>query len=264
MLRLAKSNGIHRKADDLPSAPSEQERWTSFFKKLTPLNFTQINHIRIFGSQAWLSTFESESTLDKYFGKDWFSARYVTITLRDAEWGFWKDKAYLNTRWLQAILNCPNIRDVHRIRLELERIDTNVEDLETAAATFSSIHGKYFQRIDEINSDQWSKQVPNNKLSKLAAAEKKLPPDVYLTRTITWQATKPHEGRRLHPRGFMLRDGELEDFLSTRQKFHKTRGRKRGGRRSLPSMYTPRPLKASVIQVQKSVASFLLRTWRPC
>ena len=220
--------------------PSEPDRYVEFFKSLTPLNFAQLNHVHIFASQAWVSTFCSRAVLDQYFDRALFTARKLTFTIRDGEWGAWKSASAngIDTEWLREILGSGNLRDLQEFRLELELNDAVQEKLDAVAGVFAGLQGKFFKRSGEIISGQWTKCSPQSALPTSTGADmEKSAQTVYSTRTISWKCTKPRMGMLKHPRGFLIQDGELQNFRSIRQKFLQTRARKRGGRRSLPSMY---------------------------
>lgn len=121
---------------------SETQYYQSFFKGLTPLNRTEINHVRIFASESFLS----ELDLEAYFSKAWFSAKILTITIRSGNCA--KIASGANTDWLEEMLSSRLLAGVHVLRLELQLADN--QKPEELVNVFAQCTGYYFkqERID--------------------------------------------------------------------------------------------------------------------
>lgn len=218
--------------------PSEVDRYQGFFKRLTPLNLTQLNHIQIFASCAWLPPNHDGLNIGSYFNKDWFAAKKLTITIRHSEWEVWDkmDPEKIDIQWIKALLNHKSLK-LRTLCLELEMNIEKAERLDSIAARYSALDGKAFVRHGDVEKGHWTKstviaslQDDMGLLNELQAVAS------FLTRIVTWKSTSTAEGRHQYPRGFVIKDGGLQDFQSARQRF-KTRARKRGGRRSMAVWY---------------------------
>lgn len=243
--------------DETKRVPSEINRYQSFFQRMTPLNRLQLNRIHIFASQPWLQNFGLDPTT--LFQVDWFNANHVTITIRDSEWGAWKDmgESDVDRSWLETLLRSPNLRDIQTLHLEFEMNVNEEEKLEAIISRFSNLRGRYFKRRGDVVNGQWERlSFSSPKQDNLGGGSTCR--TFYTTRVITWVSTRSHEGLHKHPRGYWICDGELEDFRSERQKFM-AETRKRGGRRSKSVWYRnhwqPRYLSEKEIEKQDEAAA---------
>ena len=184
---------------------SETEHLQRFFKSLTPLNRTDINHVQIFASEAWLSAL----SLADHFSKLWFAARVLIITIRETDWSR-AGSGGVETAWLEMLLTSPLASDLQELRVELEMKQVDGQKLYAVAVAFAAVACGNFTCNNTID---------------IKGRE-----DV-MSMTITWKANRLAPAVRKHARGYTIREGAVEPFLGV-----PLRGKpqKRGGRRSQP------------------------------
>jgi len=170
LLESAKAFKATRCGEESPElqTPSEDERFQRSLQRLTPLNTTCIKHVHIFASQPWLLPLVSETKsfdhglaqiLNERFGKDWFAARKVTITLRDSDWGSWKEQKSkrINLEWLETLLSCPQLQAVQAFSLELEMKTADRHLLQAIAKRVGKRKSSHFTLSDERQETTWSR-----------------------------------------------------------------------------------------------------------
>ena len=182
---------------------SETEHLQRFFKSLTPLNRTDIDHIQIFASEAWLGAL----SLADHFSKLWFAARVLRITIRESDWSRTGSDG-VDTSWLEMLLASPLVSDLQELRLELEMKQGDSQKLYAVAVAFSSVACDNFTCNSNID-------IKNRE-------------DV-MSMTITWKANRLAPAVRKHARGYAIRGGAVEPFVGVPLQ---GKPQKRGGRRS--------------------------------
>jgi hypothetical protein len=182
---------------------SETEHLKRFFKKLTALNRTDIKHVQIFASEAWLGAL----SLPDHFSKLWFAARVLTITIRKSDWSR-AGSGGVDTAWLEMMLARSLVSDIQELRLELEMKQDDGQKLYAVAVAFSSVASDNFTCNNTIDIKDLE--------------------DV-TSMTITWKANRLAPAVRKHARGYTIRDGAVEPVVGATLR---GKPQKRGGRRS--------------------------------
>lgn len=182
---------------------SETEHLQRFFKRLTPLNCTDVNRVQIFASEAWLGAL----SLTDHFSRLWFPARVLTITIRETDWSC-AGTGGVDVSWLETLLASPPIGDIQELRLELEMRQYDKQKLFAIAIAFAFVPPGNFTCSDAIEEGGW---------------------DDIVSATITWKANRLVPAVRKHARGYSIRDGVVEPFVGIPLR---SKPQKRGGRRS--------------------------------
>ena len=139
--------------------------------------------------------------------------------------------------WLKLLLDTSQLQGVQKLRLELERESFDEKRLTSIANELASLSSRHFERPSEPVLQAWSKPITVDGIAEQAQQDVRSQTSTsFSCVTMIWTSRWLFKGRRKHSEDYFTLNGELEDFVSQRQK-SKARVRKRGGRRSLPATY---------------------------
>ncbi|WPH01195.1 Hypothetical protein R9X50_00403100 [Acrodontium crateriforme] len=108
----------------------DDDRLRDFLTSLTYGNRQNLEHIRVFPQMFWLER-EFIGKVDHFLGRFGAAPRVLTLTLRYTDWWNWESNQdlYIDTKWVQALLDSPTLPRVQELRLELETTESKMAQL---------------------------------------------------------------------------------------------------------------------------------------
>jgi hypothetical protein len=110
---------------------SEDDRVDGFFAQLTNTQHSRVKHLHIFAQMYWLECSFAQSTVWKCLAREPLDLETFTVTIRHSDWWDWEADAplSLDSSWVEEMLRSPRARRVAEIRLELETLESKVDQL---------------------------------------------------------------------------------------------------------------------------------------
>ncbi|KAI6875672.1 hypothetical protein KC323_g125 [Hortaea werneckii] len=130
MLQAEHSFYFHRAAPD-----ARNSAWMS---RLTDKNRRDFGHLHMFAQMFAIERLtDAVGQIRRFFlsgapKPNDFQPRMMHVTIRHTDWWFWENEEplRLSLKWVQALLNSPDLRNTEVIKLELETLDYKVDQLE--------------------------------------------------------------------------------------------------------------------------------------
>ena len=130
MLQAEHSFYFHRAAPD-----ARNPAWMS---RLTDKNRRDFGHLHMFAQMFAIERMtDARGEVRRFFlsgapKPNDFQPRMMHVTIRHTDWWFWENEEplRLSLKWVQALLNSPDLRNTEVIKLELETLDYKVDQLQ--------------------------------------------------------------------------------------------------------------------------------------
>ena len=126
----------------------ERDRYARFLSSLTTHNLQNLTHIHLFMQMFQAQEFSQPGKLEVFFSpyylKQGLRPTIFQVTIRQSDWWNWEeDEALgLDEKWVQAILDAPQLGGVDEFRLELETLSSKRKELDPIVERLRNLQGK--------------------------------------------------------------------------------------------------------------------------
>lgn len=133
----------------------ENDRYARFLQSLTALNLQDLSYIHLvmqmFQAQEFWQPRRMESLFWNHYLHRGLRLKTFHITIRQSDWWNWEHGASLSLdgqslngegRWVQAVLDAPQLGCVNEFRLELETLESKIEQLNRIVERLQRLEGK--------------------------------------------------------------------------------------------------------------------------
>jgi hypothetical protein len=135
----------------------EDARASHFFRRLTSVQFSRVKHIQIVGQLYWLEGVINKSSIWSGVKNSEFDLDSFTVTVRHSDWWNWEYDELLvfNSDWLREMLLSPGATKISEFRLELETLESKVDQLRPILKDLESIGA-----VNEGEEERWKLVMP--------------------------------------------------------------------------------------------------------
>ena len=136
-----------RSDNGLTNMAYEKHRYWQL-KDLTPANIRNLKHIQCVMQMFEAETLRDNERIKAFLPKDLLergmNLKVFHITIRQSDWWNWElgEPPRLDERWVQSLLDAPQLGGVGEFRLELETLERNRDQLDNIVDRLRRLEGK--------------------------------------------------------------------------------------------------------------------------
>ena len=125
----------------------ERDRYARFLRCLTPANLRDLTYIHLFMQMFQAQEFNQTGRLALFFSDYYLRLglrpKVFHVTIRQSDWWAWEHDhpLYLDERWVQAILDAPQLAGTELFKLELETIASKADQLNAILGRLQALVG---------------------------------------------------------------------------------------------------------------------------